>query len=111
MKIPASSSLELKDEFTLSFYIYLLDDYGRTFRNIISRGDYSSQTPSIYLYPNSNKLSVRVSTNSSESQGFNSNCYIPVKRWTHLLISGFKRSLKLYVNVGLKYYMIVIILL
>ncbi|PHJ25478.1 concanavalin a-like lectin glucanase family protein [Cystoisospora suis] len=44
----------------------------------------ASQTPTIFLYPNSRKLSIRVTTSDSTSEGMSSHGSLPLRRWTHV---------------------------
>ncbi|KAK2197228.1 Concanavalin A-like lectin-glucanase domain superfamily [Babesia duncani] len=101
VKINASPSLNLNKSFTIDFRIYLLQDFGSTFRNIISRNNYASLAPGIYLYPNSNKLSIRVSSLKLINDGFTSNACIPCRRWTQITLVALENGLKLYINVSL----------
>ncbi|GBE59735.1 concanavalin A-like lectin glucanase family protein, putative [Babesia ovata] len=85
-------------EFTLNLRLYLLDSNSLGFRNIISRTRYAAQSPTVLLYPLSNKLSVRVSTEDSANEGLTSNAAIPLRRWTQLTVVAKGKTLKLYVN-------------
>lgn len=105
--IKSNESLSL-DSFTLAFWIYLTDSNSSHFRNIISRYGRRLQSPSILLYPQNNRLSVRVETTIGDTEGLSSNSCIPQRRWTHVSVVAKDESLKLYVNgmldnsIGLK---------
>ncbi|XP_026193661.1 uncharacterized protein LOC113147406 [Cyclospora cayetanensis] len=95
--IKSSPTLESSD-FTLSFWMYLLSDSNGLFRNIVSKGGELSQTPSILLYPDSRRLSVRVSTDDSHSEGMPSTGSLPLRRWTHIAVTASENRLKLFLN-------------
>ncbi|CDJ61041.1 hypothetical protein, conserved [Eimeria maxima] len=99
-KIKSSPSLESSD-FTVSFWMYLLSDSNGLFRNIVSKGSEMSQTPSILLYPDSRRLSVRVTTDDSGSEGMPSTGSLPLRRWTHVAVTASENRLKLFLN-GMK---------
>ena len=58
-----------------------------------------SQTPSILLYPDSRRLSVRVTTDDSGSEGMPSTGSLPLRRWTHVAVTATQNRLKLFLNV------------
>ncbi|CDJ62336.1 hypothetical protein, conserved [Eimeria necatrix] len=60
-----------------------------------------SQTPSLLLYPDSRRLSVRVTTEDSGSEGMASTGSLPMRRWTHVAVSASENRLKLFLN-GMK---------
>lgn len=99
-RIKSSPSLESQD-FTVSFWMYLLSDSNGLFRNVVSKGNELSQTPSILLYPDSRRLSVRVTTDDSGSEGMASTGSLPLRRWTHVAVTASKNRLKLFLN-GMK---------
>lgn len=88
-------------EFTISFWMYLLRDTSTTFRSILSKGSGSQITPTILLYPKSRKLSVRVTTDDSSSEGLASVGQIQMRRWTHVAVTGSNNRLKIFIN-GMK---------
>ncbi|KAL8271220.1 hypothetical protein Esti_004881 [Eimeria stiedai] len=96
-KIKSSPTLESKD-FTVSFWMYLLSDSNGLFRNIVSKGNEASQTPSILLYPDSRRLSIRVTTDDSGSEGMASTGSLPLRRWTHVAVTASENRLKLFLN-------------
>ncbi|KAK1442105.1 ookinete protein [Babesia gibsoni] len=96
-RVLASPSLEFR-EFTLNLRLYLLDGYSSDFRAIISRLSYDRQGPTVLLHPRNNKLSVRVSTTYSSTEGITSNSDIPPRRWTQITVIASKKTLKLYIN-------------
>ncbi|KAL8432307.1 hypothetical protein Efla_000891 [Eimeria flavescens] len=98
-KIKSSPTLESQD-FTVSFWMYLLSDSNGLFRNIVSKGSEASQTPSILLYPDSRRLSVRVTTEDSASEGMASTGSLPLRRWTHVAVTASENRLKLFLNVS-----------
>ncbi|CDJ47409.1 Chromosome II, complete genome, related [Eimeria brunetti] len=57
-----------------------------------------SQTPSILLYPDSRRLSVRVTTDDSGSEGMPSTGSLPLRRWTHVAVTASQNRLKLFLN-------------
>ncbi|PFH37478.1 hypothetical protein BESB_039360 [Besnoitia besnoiti] len=95
--IKSSSTLETSD-FTVAFWMYLLGDSNGYFRNVISKGNDASQTPTIMLYPNTRKLSVRVTTTDSSSEGLPSSGSLPLRRWTHITVTANGVRLKLFLN-------------
>lgn len=55
-----------------------------------------SQTPSLLLYPDSRRLSVRVTTEDSGSEGMASTGSLPMRRWTHVAGTGLSQQAKFY---------------
>nr|BAN64940.1 membrane protein, putative [Babesia bovis] len=88
-------------EFTLDLRVYLLETRSSGFRNVISRRSYYAQSPTVMLYPQSNRLSIRVSTSNSANEGMTSNGTVPPRRWTQLTVVARQRTLKLYINGSL----------
>jgi len=99
-RIKSSPSLESKD-FTVTFWMYLLSDSNGLFRNVVSKGSEMSQTPSILLYPDNRRLSVRVTTDDSHSEGLPSTGSLPLRRWTHVAVTASENRMKLFLN-GMK---------
>ncbi|KFH05208.1 concanavalin A-like lectin/glucanase family protein [Toxoplasma gondii VAND] len=88
--IRSSSTLE-SSEFT-----GLLDvPFGRLDRLLSTD---ASQTPTILLYPKTRKLSIRVTTTDSTSEGIPSLGALPLRRWTHIAVTASESRLKLFVN-------------
>ncbi|GFE53699.1 concanavalin A-like lectin glucanase family protein, putative [Babesia ovis] len=99
-RVVDSPSLDVQ-EFTLDLRIYPLDSQGTGFRSIVSRRSYYAQSPTLMLYPQSNRLSVRVSTTDSVNEGLTSNAAVPPRRWTQITVVAREKTLKLFINGSL----------
>lgn len=97
--IKSSPNLESGD-FTMSFWMYLLSDSNGFFRNVVSKGNDESRTPSLMFYPDSRRISLRVNTHSG-SEGLPSVGILPLRRWTHIAVTASQGRLKLFLN-GMK---------
>jgi hypothetical protein len=87
------------NEFTIQFWIYLLSDSVGVWRTILHKGDTLTElTPTIQLWPDSNRLHVRVSTQASWNEGLDSFASLPMGRWTHVAVVVTNQLLQLYVN-------------
>jgi len=93
--IPAYDS----NEFTLSFWIFLIQGQEDGFRTIISKGSNSQElTPSIYLWPDLTRLHVRVSSDVNWNEGLDSNSYLQYQRWTYVAVTYSHGLVQLYID-------------
>jgi len=87
------------NEFTVSFWIYLLQDSVGVWRTIIHKGSKLSElTPTVQLWPNENRLHVRVSTTFNSNEGLDSNGGLTLGRWTHIAVIVTNQLLQLFLN-------------
>jgi len=87
------------NEFTLSFWIYLLQDSVGVWRTIIHKGNkYTETTPTVQLWPNENRLHVRVSTDTNWNDGIDSNGALMMGRWSHVAVIVTNQLIQLFLN-------------
>lgn len=87
------------NEFSLSFWIFLIEGPTDGWRTIISKGTTSQElTPSIYLWPQSTRLHVRVSTDQQWNDGLDSNSYLQYQKWTYISITYSHGLVQLYID-------------
>lgn len=134
-RLPAPSDGRYGAEYTYSFWVYLKDSNFKgerttsdsedenyiDFRHIFHRGsgdvyqtvsEVSSrknfpllQSPGVWLYPNENKLNIRLNTYNSDRSTIYESCdvgNIPVNKWVHITLVLMGGSLDVYVNCNLK---------
>ncbi|KYO01371.1 hypothetical protein PGSY75_0723200 [Plasmodium gaboni] len=96
--VPSSDSLKTT-EFTIVFWIYLLERSTSHFRNIISQIDKEKDTKiAILLHAHITKLSVRVLGFDNYNEGLSSFGYIPLRRWTNVIITLNNKEIAIYIN-------------
>jgi len=87
--------LQITGSWSLSFHILLLTGPTGAMRTVFYKGDYSgrdpNRTPSVWLMPNSNKLSIRVSSNVSTDVGVETISPLSSQQWTHVTFT-FKNN-------------------
>ena len=87
------------NEFTLSFWIYLLQDSVGVWRTIIHKGSILTElTPTVQLWPNTNQLHVRLSTTANWNEGLDSHGSLIRGRWAHIGVVVDNQLLILYLN-------------
>ncbi|VWU52594.1 conserved protein, unknown function [Hepatocystis sp. ex Piliocolobus tephrosceles] len=95
--VAANDSLKTA-QFTIAFWIYLLERSTHNFRNIFSQTDGESDNIAILLYPYTTKLSVRIIGQSNSNEGLSSIGYIPIRRWTHIVVTLSDKNISIYMN-------------
>ena len=81
------SSLQ-SDEFSISFWIRLMEPPTGNFRTIFFKGDTSGQRhPSMWLLPHANRFTIRTSTASNVDVGAESKIEVPLNKWTHVVVN------------------------
>ncbi|CAA9986611.1 conserved Plasmodium protein, unknown function [Plasmodium knowlesi strain H] len=95
--VHAGDTLKTK-QFTIVFWIYLLERPTNNFRNVLSQIHKGEETIAVLLYPHVNKLSVRVLTDQSSNEGMSSMGQIPLRRWTNIAISMDDTKVEIYIN-------------
>ncbi|SBT75563.1 conserved Plasmodium protein, unknown function [Plasmodium ovale] len=95
--VPAGDSLK-SEQFTIVFWIYLLERPTSHFRNIISQIDEGEENIAILLHPHVSKVSVRVIGEDKSNEGLSSIGYIPLRRWTNIAITLSSKNIKIYIN-------------
>jgi Concanavalin A-like lectin/glucanases superfamily len=86
-------------EFTVSFWIFLLNGNMDGWRTIITKGEDSQQlTPTIQLWPKDTRLHVRASTDELWNDGLDSLSTLQMRKWTHIAVSYSNELLQLYIN-------------
>ena len=86
-------------EFTLSFWVFLLQGNLEGWRSIIYKGNSSKElTPNILLWPGDTRLHVRVSTDKVWSESLDSVGAIPLRKWTHVTVAYSNQLLQLFLD-------------
>ena len=130
-RLPAPSDGRYGTEYTYSFWVYLKDSNFKNdsasssdseeinFRHIFHKGSgdvYQTddatkknfpllQSPGVWLYPNENKLNIRLNTFSSDRTTIYESCdvgNIPINKWVHITMVLMGGSMDVYVNCNLK---------
>lgn len=97
-KVPNFSNLINKD-MTISFWIYLLEDSTGNWRTLITKGNKSTElTPTIMLWPKERRLHVRVGTETFWNEGLESKSIIPLKQWTHVVVTFGGLMIQIFIN-------------
>lgn len=86
--------------FSVSLWLYLLEDSVGSWRTIFHKGSGPDQlTPALLLWPDERRLHVRVSTRADWNEGvLESVGAVPLRRWTHLAVTSTGSVLRLYIN-------------
>jgi len=99
MEVPNSPAFKQSDcSFTVSFWMFLLQDSIGTWRTILHKGGEGELTPQIMLWPKSRRIHARVSTEANPNEGIDSVAIVPLRRWTHVAFVVQGRLLQLFVN-------------
>lgn len=93
-------------DFSLSLWIHPLDQGAGSWRSVLFKGSDDSsnwvgtarRTPSIWLFPDDNRVYFRVSTDRNRDEGGSSKATLPVSRWSHLAYVKNGRRLSLYID-------------
>lgn len=100
-RVPRLEAFESR-AFTVTLWLYLLEDSVGSWRTIFSRGSNPDQTsPALLLRPDSRRLHVRVASPRVEGGSLEATGLLPMRRWTHIAVTSTGSVLRLYVN-GLK---------
>ena len=76
------------DNFSLSFWIRLMEPPNGKFRTIFFKGDTSGQRhPSMWLLPNANRFTIRTSTIIDVDVGAESKIDIPLNKWCFIALN------------------------
>ncbi|CAM9421785.1 unnamed protein product [Choristocarpus tenellus] len=105
-RVSGSSTWQGQHSWTMSFWLNLQEDSTGSFRALLFKGHHvqgENRTPSAYLHPFSNRLSVRVTSSVDPDIGVDSSKVLPIQEWTHLAFvfdnsTQGAFSLALYVN-------------
>ncbi|CRG94443.1 conserved Plasmodium protein, unknown function [Plasmodium gallinaceum] len=95
--VPSGETLKTT-QFTIVFWIYLLERSTSHFRNIISQIDNKEEKIAILLHPHTTKISVRIMGKDNSNEGLSSIGHIPLRRWTNIAITLNEKQVEIYVN-------------
>jgi len=86
-------------QMTISFWIYLLTEPSESWRIVFRKGDNQADlTPTLMLFPDSNKLHTRVSSTDPSKNGIDSVTSIPLRRWTHVAVTLNYNVMAIFIN-------------
>jgi hypothetical protein len=89
-------------EFSISFWIFVIGEPLTGFRTIFHKGNGRSEfTPTVMLWPHTNRLHVVVSTNVQFNEALDSTGVAQIRRWNHVVITFSGQLLQLYFNGAL----------
>jgi hypothetical protein len=86
------------NDITVTFWLFLLQDYTGTFRYILQKGDSRQFTPTLALWDKNNKLHLKVTTEDGITESLDSTAVMKMHRWTHISIVIQGKLLQMYVN-------------
>jgi hypothetical protein len=101
-----------QDQYSISMWVRLIEPPTGKYRTLFYKGDEVSgqRTPSIWLLPDSNRMTIRASTLLDNDVGAESTIDIPLNEWTHLTFtfenlsrlantgSGYLYEITTYIN-------------
>lgn len=94
-----NSTGQVRDGFTMSYFVKLSADADGQFRALTSSGTQTNhRTFATFLRPESNRIHFRISTNVSANEGGNSVAELEVGRWTHVAYVKDGSKLKLFLD-------------
>ncbi|CAN0015334.1 unnamed protein product, partial [Sphacelaria rigidula] len=81
--------LTRQGSWSLGFWIYLLEDPTDSYRPLFYKGhgDETGRTPSAWLSPHSNRITLRVTTNTNPDIGIESSTALASRSWYHVAFS------------------------
>lgn len=83
---------------TISMWLYLLEDSVGGWRTLVHRGGSAEQlSPALLLWPDERRLHLRVSASGGDGV-LDSTGLVPLRRWTHIAASCAGGVLRLFVN-------------
>ncbi|GAW79371.1 hypothetical protein, conserved [Plasmodium gonderi] len=85
-------------EFTIVFWIYLLERSTNNFRNILSQIHQGEEKIAVLLHPHMNRISVRIIEDANSNEGLSSMGQIAIRRWTNVGIKLSEDRIELYLN-------------
>ena len=106
-KIPRSVDGKYGLEFTYSVWLYIEDSNfinNTDYKHILHKGSPDGiplQSPGIWLYPTTNKLSINMNTFYSVKEPCDI-ANIPINKWFHLTIMVINKTIDVYINCNLK---------
>jgi len=100
--LPSNDNLE-SGSFTVTLWIYLLEDSVGSWRTIFSKGSGADElNPAILLYPDERRLHCRMSPHAAQNENshgvLDSTGFLPLRRWTHLALTSTGGVMRLYLN-------------
>lgn len=103
--IPDAPELRLGEsnsDFSVALWVNLQAPPSGQWRTLLHKGNASTaRTPSLFLWPATNRIHYRVSTTGNWNQGGDSVGLLPLNTWTHLAMVKRGAALQLYLNGAL----------
>lgn len=86
-------------EITYAFWLFLVDVDQTGWKVIMHKGDdVNDNSPTIFLYPDDNRLHVRFATEDNFASSADSNGELHVGSWTHVAVVFSSTSISIYLN-------------
>lgn len=85
--------------FSYSFWIYIADwnyKFGE-WKNILLKGDSTTRSPGIWLYPKTNSLHARINTHADPNEGCDIR-NIPLQKWVNIVYVLDNRTVTIYID-------------
>lgn len=91
------------ESFTITLWVYLLEDSVGSWRTIFSKGVGPDElNPALLLYPDERRLQARMSPHAAETETghgvLDSTGFLPLRRWTHIALTSTGGVMRLYIN-------------
>jgi Concanavalin A-like lectin/glucanases superfamily len=95
----AHDDLLLQTEITYAFWLFVVDADQMGWKVIMHKGDnVNENSPTIFLYPDDNRLHLRFATEDNFATSVDSNGELLEGAWTHVAVVFSTTSVSIYIN-------------